>query len=728
MAENTSCISNSSHDLVSTNTNATTSNHTAAENFHEDVPNCNPLQVMSVLPDFLSGASQAIHIVEDNVCENRTTCANDNLTSTSTLTSAPDVDHVVEVNVTKDVPCSGQSSPITASISDDTLISEPGANDQMSDFTPNPYIHSNHILQKLKINHPKCFQQSFQLNLAECFTNNKINQTQSKAILNVLHTHPSLKFLPTDPRTLLMTPRDKIDPKIVEPGNYLHLGIEWMLLLTLSSLSLHEIPNELIIDFSTDGAEMNKNIQIWPIQIRIVNMEKIKKPILVGVYEGSSKPKSFKEFFHDFVEESKIIIKNGGIYCNEKLISITFRCFIADAPARSYVLNHMSHVSKNPCSKCKVEGITYLHSRRFPGHGYLQRTDLEYRELRDVDHHLGESSIKDLPIDLVKQVSFDYMHLTCLRVMKKIIGSVVYGKCLPGKLQKFEETFLSARLVELQSYCPRDFARMPREIQHYGKYKATEFRQLLLYSFIVVSLGIITTDQYDHFLLLHTSMRVLLNDQSSSEDIEFADIAIKKFIIDAEKIHGLEFLTYNSHGLVHLVEDFKQFGSLEDTSAFTYENVMKEYRDLINKQHQLLQQIYKRICEKSHFQNISTNNKFYTNPKGTMQHKNGPINDKMRDNCVQYKNLECSKFFYSTEQKDNTIQTRDGRVGVIKNIIFTNNKIYLAISFFKKLRPFYHVLDRPSTDFGIFQCSCLSSSNEFILLEDIKSKCYRMPI
>ncbi|XP_044590296.1 uncharacterized protein LOC123268910 [Cotesia glomerata] len=276
MAEN---ISNSSHDFVSANTSATTpsTSHIAADNFHEDVPNCNPLQVMSVLPD--TSASLAIHAIEDNICENITTCANDNLVSTSTSTSAPDVDHVVKDNVTEDVPCSGQSSSITASISDDALTSEPGADDQITKLTPNPYIHSNHIFKKLKINHPGCFQHSFQSNLAECFTSNKINQTQSKAILNVLHTHPSLKFLPKDPRTLLMTPRDKIEPKIVEPGNYLHLGIEWMLLLTLSSLSAHEVPNELIIDFSTDGAEMNKNIQIWPIQIRIVNIEKIKKPM-----------------------------------------------------------------------------------------------------------------------------------------------------------------------------------------------------------------------------------------------------------------------------------------------------------------------------------------------------------------------------------------------------------------------------------------------------------------
>lgn len=117
--------------------------------------------------------------------------------------------------------------------------------------------------------------------------------------------------------------------------------------------------------------------------------------------------------------EAELVNSKGGIYYNNKLIKIKFPCFIGDAPARSYVLNHVSHVAKNPCSKCKVEGITYKKSRRFPGVNHQLRTDVEYRSLKDVDHHNGESAIHKLPMDLVNEVPFDYMHLVCLGVMKK---------------------------------------------------------------------------------------------------------------------------------------------------------------------------------------------------------------------------------------------------------------------------------------------------------------------
>jgi len=32
------------------------------------------------------------------------------------------------------------------------------------------------------------------------------------------------------------------------------------------------------------------------------------------------------------------------------------KCFIADAPARAFILNHRSHTSNRPCSKCKISG------------------------------------------------------------------------------------------------------------------------------------------------------------------------------------------------------------------------------------------------------------------------------------------------------------------------------------------------------------------------------------
>lgn len=394
-----------------------------------------------------------------------------------------------------------------------------------------------------------CDKELLKLRLAKCIVVNKINGIQSNALLNTLREHPLLQSLPKDSRSLLNTPRDTIQIKEIPPGEYLHIGLKFMINIILRYIPQDQIPTKLIIDFSTDGVELNKETQLWPIQFRIVNLPNSK---LVGIYKGNSKPSSFKVFFSDFVNEVNKIIRDGGIHFNNHQVPIELRCIIANAPARSYVLNDYGHNSGYPCSKCHVRGVSFMGCNRYPGINYKLRNNVHYRLLEDVDHHKGQSALHDLPIDLVEQVSFDYMHLVCLGVMKKTIESTVFGKCNPAKLPTFKVNILSNRLTTLQLYCPKEFARIPRELDKLSTFKAPEYRQLLLYTFIVVFRGVISDDQYNNFLLLHCAMRILLSD-SSSENVNFADECLKRYVLDAEKIHGLQFLTYNSHGLLHFV-------------------------------------------------------------------------------------------------------------------------------------------------------------------------------
>lgn len=571
-------------------------------------------------------------------------------------------------------------------------------------------------------------EENFVENLAKCLVENNINQTQSRALLRVLRTHPYLLFLPKDPRALMKTSREKIITKIVSPGEYLHVGLEFKLQSIISRVPTEYVPNKLIIDFSTDGADLNKKVHIWPIQIRIINLPCYTNPEPVGIYQGPSKPNSFEEFFHDFIHEAESIIEKGGIKCNNKIIPIKFRCFIGDAPARASVLGHVSHISKNPCSKYKVEGITYKRSTRYPGINHPHRTDEEYRGLIDVDHHKNLSAIRKLPMNLVDQVPFDYMHLVCLGVLKKLVETVVFGKCQAIKLQKFEIDILSNRLTTLQNYCPREFARIPRELDKYHTFKATEFRQLLLYTFPIVSKGILQTDHYNNFLLLHASMRILLNDTSSIENVNFTDEALKKFVIDAENLYGLEFLSYNSHGLVHLVRDYKLYGSLYNISAFTYENSIRLSRSLVRKPNQLLQQIHKRSLERNNFEKDDIYDKNFNKFKAHEVHEHGPICDSLKDNSVQYVNLKTPTFFYSIHTTNNTIIDNDNRIGVIQNIICHNDEYFLAVRYFTTVKPFYEELDRPSTNFGVYLCISLQEIISIILICEVKTKCYRMPV
>lgn len=440
---------------------------------------------------------------------------------------------------------------------------------------------------------------SFSERLPSCFVHNNLTHVQCNSILSLLRTHPCFSSLPKDARTLLRTPQNRVIVYKVEPGEYIHFDLERKLVESLENASFVTV-GELVLDFSTDGCNLDKagTVHIWPIQCRIVNIQ-YTKPIVIGIYKGAQKPYDPNVFCEKFVTDIKAIISNGGINYNNIKIPIRLRCFIADAPARAFILNHRSHMSSQPCSKCKVSG-TYIEGRFvFTGINHSVRTDEEYIRCFDEDHHKeGTSPLLLLPINMVSQVPFEYMHLVCLGVMKKILSAWVYGKYSRlSKLSGRSISLISARSDILRKYCPSEFARRPRSLDLYSKYKATEFRQFLLYSGPVVTYGLLDEQLYKHFLFLHAALRVLVSNSPSRQQFSFAELALQKFVLRCEHLYGPTFNTYNVHGLLHLIDDVRHLGSLDSYSAFPYENNMSTFRKYCRKPGLPLQQFFNRITE-----------------------------------------------------------------------------------------------------------------------------------
>jgi hypothetical protein len=60
---------------------------------------------------------------------------------------------------------------------------------------------------------------------------------------------------------------------------------------------------------------------------------------------------------------------------------------------------------------------------------------------------------------------------------------------------------ISASLDVFKKHIPKEFARKCRNLSEIDRWKATEFRQFLLYSGIVAMKGQVPEDYYDNFLL-----------------------------------------------------------------------------------------------------------------------------------------------------------------------------------------------------------------------------------
>ena len=267
------------------------------------------------------------------------------------------------------------------------------------------------------------------------------------------------------------------------------------------------------------------------------------------------------------------------------------RCFIADAPARAFALGHVGHNARVPCSKCWVtrdyisRGIMALR-----GTEHRPRTSVENFQRIDGEHfNEGSCPIKRLQLDLSKQVVFEYMHLSCIGVMDKIIQFLIESKyASPAKISASIIKMLSNRLQKIAEYCPDEFARKPIDVSKHSDWKATELRQIILYSGAASFFGLINPDVYIHFLLFHCAMRIFIDPCSTPEDILFAENLIKIFVGRAEEIYGVRFMTYNVHGLLHLADDVKAFGPLDSYSAFPFENNMMYFQKCCKKTSQHL--------------------------------------------------------------------------------------------------------------------------------------------
>ena len=140
---------------------------------------------------------------------------------------------------------------------------------------------------------------------------------------------------------------------------------------------------------------------------------------------------------------------------------------------------------------------------------------------------------------------------------------------------------ISRRLVALQSSIPYEFARRPRSLTDLPRWKATEFRLFILYIGPSVLKGVLPPPLYDHFMLFHVAIKILSSPDTCRKYNSFSKALLHHFIRESSKLYGGHFVTYNVHCLIHLSDDAKRFGPLDEFSCFPFENCLYQLKKLI---------------------------------------------------------------------------------------------------------------------------------------------------
>jgi len=226
-----------------------------------------------------------------------------------------------------------------------------------------------------------------------------------------------------------------------------------------------------------------------------------------------------------------------------------------------------------------------------------RRTNQTFRDTVQKSHHVEETLLLKLPIDLVTALPLEYMHLVCLGVVRKLIYLWTKGKKCPGRLSRASLDKLSFRLIYTKNYTPSEFSRRHRSLKEIDNWKATELRQFLFYTGPVILEGILTKAQYVHFLSLSVASPVLQNKKLYLTYNAYASDLLKYFVKCFGKLYGNQYISYNVHGLIHVAEDCKQHGILEDYSGFKFENHLQHLKKLVRAPRLPLQQVHNRIKE-----------------------------------------------------------------------------------------------------------------------------------
>lgn len=570
------------------------------------------------------------------------------------------------------------------------------------------------------INIPVTQKVTFSEDIRDWAVKYNIPQNALSHLLAIHQKHNIDVDLPKDARSLLKTPR-KILISSIEGGEYLHIGMKNNILKILNGMNGVEY-DKIILFFNVDGLPLSKSSssQLWPIlvKVKISNMTEI---FPAGIFFGKQKPVSAEEFLIHFIDELNSLIIEGILF-RDKKIPVELKGIVCDAPARSFLTNTKGHTGYFGCPRCITEGDHINDRMCYPEINAAKRTNDSFRKKLQKGHHLGNSCLEQIgSLDIVTQIPFDYMHLICLGVVRKLLKIWLRGK-LRYRLPSRKVNQISEQLEKIKCYVPKEFARKPRSLKYLDRWKATEFRQFILYTGPVILKDILDPEIYLNFMTLHCATFILSHKILCHSLNSKAEELMKSFVLMFEILYGRELISYNVHGLIHLAEDVRNFGDLEEFSAFGFENFLQKLKKLIRKPEKPLHQINNRLHE---ILNAGIKNIQYIE-RDSMKFVGECHREILLQRCCrpQFREIHFNNFIITVKPPDNCCLLNDGSIVLVHDICHANdNPVIVGCSFDMKVN--FYSLPCNSTILNIYKVSSLSS----LRIWDVKyiiGKCFAL--
>ncbi|KAK3922053.1 Solute carrier family 35 member E3 [Frankliniella fusca] len=356
-----------------------------------------------------------------------------------------------------------------------------------------------------------------------------------------------------------------------------------------------------------------------------------------------------------YCEKLSELLETGHAF-EGKVYDVRIRHYILYAPARSFIKCCIGHSGYCACEKCT--DIREYHDKR------VTFLDMDAPLLREQpNHHTGDSPLDDLGTNMISQFRLDPMRLTWR-------GAVKLG---PWKLHYELVEIISSVFEFLRDFCPVDFNRKPRSLKYFKTFKFTEFRRIVLYDGILAFKDLLDDNVYKHFLLLHCALYILSS---------------KRFFQVKRALPLQVIITFLSLILLQSMErSLLNVKTLDEFSAFKFENKSKSVKETLRSGLRPLQQLARRDEEKKSSRVIQ---------KSKPKHK--LVCEVIAGQ--QNKKLKVGTFTLKVGKSDSCFKSKQGDVVVLLNIVQRKRKVHFVCRKFNISENFYEY-PIASSDLGI---------------------------
>lgn len=292
-----------------------------------------------------------------------------------------------------------------------------------------------------------------------------------------------------------------------------------------------------------------------------------------------------------------------------------------------------------------------------------KRNNDDFRSKKYGQHHKSDSPLLKLNIDMIEDIPVsDSLHLIDLGLMKRLLIG-----WRDGNFGTYLTKWSARDIYEVNNFLsecqmPAEIHRSVRSLDVLAHWKGSEYRCFFYYLGFIILKEQLRSQPFNHFMHLFCAITICSNEKHF-QFLRIAEEMLKSFVKTFQQIYGKDYVTSNIHNLLHLVEEVRKYGILQNFNAYPFENKLYSIKKMVRQGNKALQQVAKRINERAlvDMDKLTNNIQNYPMIKKTKRGEPGGV-------------LHLETFILSPKKQDKWFLTNDNKVVEFVSVCYKVNE------------------------------------------------------